>query len=88
MDTTVDGGGHQMRTNMMWLCGMCRRLPFVLILPRILHGPKAHLYLGMERTTVNSLVPFRSVPTDGIGLRHALRRENRKETGRKRKGKK
>ena len=35
--------------------------------------PEPIFYLAMERTTANSLVLFRSVPTHGIGLTHALR---------------
>ena len=34
--------------------------------------PKPILYLGTVRTTVNILIPFRSVPTDGRALRRAL----------------
>ena len=33
---------------------------------------QALLNLGMERTTANSLVPFRSVPQGRTELRHAL----------------
>ena len=35
--------------------------------------PNTVLHLGTERMTMNSLVPFRSVPKGGIEFRHALR---------------
>ena len=80
--TAVHGGGHLLRTNTLLCRGMCKKLSFVLVLiwlarPKILDGPK-HGFLptdivGAHRTTVNSLVPFRSVPQGRIELRYALR---------------
>ena len=44
IDITVDGGGHVLRTNTLFLCrGVRKRLSFVLIWlarPKILDGPK------------------------------------------------
>ena len=76
IDITVDGGGNVLRTNTLLLCrGMRKRFPFVvtwLARPKILDGPKHDFYLGTERTTMNSLVPFLPVPQGRAGLRHAL----------------
>ena len=69
MDTTVDGGGHLLRTTTLLCRGMCKKLSFLLIClarPKSLDGP---------RTTMNGLVPFRSVPQDRIELRHARLRK-------------
>ena len=53
MDTTVDGGGHYLRTNTLLLCrDMCKRLPFALIWQArtsILHGRK-HGFLPRNGT--------------------------------------
>ena len=40
--------------------------------PRFWMDPNTFLYLGTERTTMNRLVAFRSVPQGRIGLRHAV----------------
>ena len=77
MDVTVDGGGHLVRTNLLLLCrSMCKRLTFALIWlarPQIPDGPKhGFFYLGTERPTMVSLVPFCSVPQGRIELRRPL----------------
>ena len=75
MDIAEDGGGHLLRTNKLLCRGMRKRKSFVLIRltrPKILDVPYTFCYLGTERTTMNSLVPFRSDP-QRRELRHALR---------------
>ena len=64
LKAAVGGSGHQMPTNMLWMCGgMCRGLPFGLIRlarPRILYGPKP-FFLPWNCTNVcetNHSVPF------------------------------
>ena len=75
--TTVDGGGHYLRTNTLLLCrDMCQKFPFVLTwLARtsILHGPKhGSLHRNGTNDRMNSLVPGRSVLQGRTGLRNAF----------------
>ena len=66
IDITVGVGGHVLRTNTLLLCHvMHKRLSFVLIwlaMPKMLDGPNTIFYVGTERTSMNSLVPFLPVP--------------------------
>ena len=66
-----------MRTNTLLLCRVAcaivyRSHRFVRRGPVFCMDPNTAFYPGTERTTMNRLVPFRSVPKGRVGLRQAL----------------